>query len=362
MIISRTPFRISFFGGGTDYPGWYREHGGAVLAATIDKYCYLTCRYLPPFFEHKFRIVYSVIENAASVEEIKHPAVREVLKFLAVGRGIEIHHDGDLPARSGMGSSSSFTVGLLHALHALAGRITSKHDLALQGIKVEQELLKEIVGSQDQVMAAYGGLQHVRFHTSGDIIAQPVTISPARLKELNSHLMLFYTGIKRTASDVASAYVANLDSRRRELRIIHDLVGEGLAVLGSGKDIRGFGELLHEGWLAKRTISGNISNNSVDGIYSDAREAGAVGGKLLGAGGGGFILLFVPPERQEGVKEKLDSLIHVPFEFEHSGSQIIFLDHEADYSAAEQARSLRPAVQFRELGVEHTFVPQHAHP
>jgi D-glycero-alpha-D-manno-heptose-7-phosphate kinase len=363
LIISRTPFRISFFGGGTDYPGWYREHGGAVLAATIDKYCYLTCRYLPPFFEHKFRIVYSVIENASEVEAIKHPAVREVLKFLNIQRGIEVHHDGDLPARSGMGSSSSFSVGLLHALHALAGRIVSKHDLAVQGIKVEQELLKEVVGSQDQVMAAYGGLQHVRFHTSGDITVQPVTISPARLDELNSHLMLLYTGIKRTASDVASAYVSGLDGRRRELRIIHDLVAEGLAVLGSGKDIRGFGELLHEGWLAKRTISGNISNSSVDAIYAEARAQGAVGGKLLGAGGGGFILLFAPPDRHEHLKQALSSLIHVPFSFEHTGSQIIFLDHEADYSAAEAARARKPAAIFRELDPDSAFAiehPQHA--
>jgi D-glycero-alpha-D-manno-heptose-7-phosphate kinase len=203
MIISRTPFRISFFGGGTDFPEWYREHGGAVLATTIDKYCYLTCRHLPPFFEHRIRVVYSKIENCQSVEEISHPSVREVLRYLKFDRGVEIHHDGDLPARSGMGSSSAFTVGLLNALYALKGHMVNKQQLAKESIEIEQNWVRENVGSQDQVVTAYGGLNHITFLANGEISVRPVTISTERMKELNSHLMLFYTGIARTSSEIA---------------------------------------------------------------------------------------------------------------------------------------------------------------
>src|SRR5689334_14748344 len=200
MIIARTPFRISFLGGGTDYPSWYRKHGGAVLGTTIDKYGYITCRRLPPFHEHRISVVYSKIECCNTIDEIQHPAAREVLRFLKEDRGVEIHHDADLPARSGMGSSSAFTVGLLHAIHALQGRIVSKQQLALESIHLEQEVLKEAVGSQDQVHAAHGGLNHVLFHPNGEISVRPLTISPQRTAEFSSHLMLFYTGIKRTAS------------------------------------------------------------------------------------------------------------------------------------------------------------------
>src|SRR5437016_8189442 len=193
MIISRTPYRLSFFGGGTDYPAWSRKYGGAVLATTIDKYCYLTCRYLPPFFEHRTRVVYSKIETVQKASEITHPAAREILESLKITRGVEIHHDGDLPARSGMGTSSSFTVGLLHALHALSGEMPGKRQLAEESIVIEQERLKEAVGSQDQVMAAYGGFNHVIFHPNGAITVRPVTLSRERMTELNDHLMLFYT-------------------------------------------------------------------------------------------------------------------------------------------------------------------------
>jgi D-glycero-alpha-D-manno-heptose-7-phosphate kinase len=349
MIISRTPFRISFFGGGTDYPAWYRQHGGAVLAATIDKYCYLTCRHLPPFFEHRFRVVYSKIETVQTVDEITHSAAREILNFLAVDRGVEIHHDGDLPARSGMGSSSSFTVGLLHALHALAGRMVGKHQLATEGIHVEQDLLKETVGSQDQVMAAYGGLNHVRFLPSGEITVHPVIMPPERMITLSDHVMLFYTGIKRTASDVASTYVNEIESRRRHLRVLTNLVDEGLSILSGNGDIATFGELLHEAWQAKRSLSEVVSNSQVDAMYDDARAAGALGGKLLGAGGGGFLMLFVPPDRQENVRQKLQGLIHVPCNFEFSGSQIIFFDPEKDYADEERRRQELPIEPFREL-------------
>lgn len=350
MIISRTPFRISFFGGGTDYPAWYRQHGGAVLATTIDKYCYLTCRYLPPFFEHRFRIVYSKIENCQTIDEIAHPAVRAVLRYLKIERGVEIHHDGDLPARSGMGSSSSFTVGLLHALHALKGHMPSRHQLAMEGMHIEQEVLKETVGSQDQVLAAYGGFNHITFLPNGEVSVRPMTLTRERIGELNSHLMLFYTGIKRIASNVAESYVNGIEERRRQLRILKDLVEEAISILTSGQDIIAFGQLLHEAWEAKRSLSEKVSNSQVDELYAIARSAGAIGGKLTGAGGGGFLLLFVPPDRQGEVRSRLNKLIHVPFKFEFSGSQIIFHDPEQDYSAEVSARANQPIRAFQELG------------
>lgn len=349
MIISRTPFRISFLGGGTDYPAWYRQHGGAVIAVTIDKYCYLTCRHLPPFFEHRIRVVYSKIEDVQNVDEIAHSAVRAALKFVGVDRGVEIHHDGDLPARSGMGSSSSFTVGLLHALHALCGQMVSKHELALEGIHVEQELLKETVGSQDQVLAAYGGFNHVRFLPTGEISVRPIIMPPERMASFNDHVMLFYTGIKRTASMVADTYVTNIDDRRQQLRIIHALTKEGLSLLTSDQDLGRFGDLLHEAWQVKRSLSDRVSNDRVDDVYCAARAAGAIGGKLLGAGGGGFLMLFVPPDRQEAVRQKLRGLLHVPCKFEFSGSQIIFFDRETDYAREEKIRIENPHDPFQEL-------------
>ena len=349
MIISRTPFRVSLFGGGTDYPAWYRTHGGSVLAATIDKYCYLTCRYLPPFFEHRTRLVYSKVENCQSNDRVSHPAIRETLKFLGIERGVEIHHDGDLPARSGMGSSSACTVGLLNALHALKGEMPSKHQLAAESILIEQEVLKETVGSQDQVMAAYGGLKHVRFLPNGEIFAQPVVAPADRIDELNRWLMLFYTGIKRTASDVADSYAADLDSRRRQLRLMHNLVDESLAIISGCGELAPIGELLHRAWMAKRSLSERVSNAHVDALYENARAAGALGGKLTGAGGGGFLLLFAPPERQEAIQRALTGLIHVPFQFEFGGSQIIFFEPETDYSAAERARDGQTILEFREL-------------
>lgn len=349
MIISRTPFRISFFGGGTDYPAWYRVHGGAVLATTINKYCYISCRYLPPFFEHRVRVVYSKIENCQTIDEVNHPAVREVFRYLKMDRGVEIHHDGDLPARSGMGTSSAFTVGLLQAGYALKGHMPSKEQLARESIHIEQERLKEVVGSQDQVLAAYGGFNHIVFLPNGEISVRPMTLTRDRMGELNSHLMLFYTGIKRTASEIAESYVNNIDGRKRQLRIMKDLVEEGISILDSKDDISGFGELLHEAWEAKRTLSSSVSNAQVDEIYHAAIGAGAVGGKLNGAGGGGFLLLFAPPSKQQKVREKLNMLIYVPFKFEFSGSQIIFFDLEEDYSAEEKARAAQTLQMFQEF-------------
>ena len=354
MIISRTPFRISFFGGGTDYPAWYRQHGGAVLATTIDKYCYLTCRYLPPFFEHQIRVVYSKIENCHTIDEIAHPAVRGVLRYLNMERGVEIHHDGDLPARSGMGSSSSFTVGLLHALYALKGHMRSKHQLAMEAIHIEQDILQETVGSQDQVSAAYGGFNHISFLPNGEVSVRPMTIPSERVQELDSHLMLFYTGIKRTASNVADSYVTNINDRKRQLRIFKDMVEESVAIVSGKQDIRAFGELQHEAWQVKRSLSAKVSNSEVDQIYEQAISAGAIGGKLTGAGGGGFMLLFVPPARQDKVREALKKLIHVPFKFEFSGSQIIFYDAGPDYAAEETYRAQQSIQAFRELSPKLT--------
>jgi len=349
MIISRTPFRISFFGGGTDYPAWYRQHGGAVLAATINKYCYLTCRYLPPFFEHRIRVVYSKIEDCQRLDEIKHPSAREALRFLKMARGVEIHHDGDLPGRSGMGSSSAFTVGLLHALHSLQGQAVGKKQLADESIHLEQDVLKETVGSQDQVCAAYGGVNRINFLQNGDFSVHPMTLPRERLEALNSYLMLFYTGIKRTASDVAGSYVAAMGDRADLLNQMRDYVEQSCAILNSNQDLTAFGELLHQAWLTKRGLSEKVSNAEVDGLYAEARAAGALGGKLLGAGGGGFILLFVPPARQAKIKRLFNRLINVPIKFEFTGSQIVFFDLEEDYSEHDKARMKQQIESFREL-------------
>lgn len=352
MIISRTPFRISFFGGGTDYPAWYRQNGGAVLATTINKYCYLTCRYLPPFFEHRIRVVYSKIESCQTVDEIVHPSVREALRYLKIDRGMEIHHDGDLPGRSGMGSSSSFTVGLLLALYALQGRAIGKKQLATESIHLEQEVLKETVGSQDQVCAAYGGFNRIDFLPNGDFSVHPMTLSQDRLNELNSHLMLFYTGVKRTAATVASTYVTNMAEHAALLRKMHGFVDQSWEILNSGKNLTAFGDLLHQAWQAKRSLSDKVSNERVDTLYEDARSAGALGGKLLGAGGGGFLLLFVPPERQNKVRKHLNRLIHVPFEMEFSGSQVVFFDVEEDYAKHDKARARQQIEAFQELDAD----------
>lgn len=339
MIITRTPYRISFFGGGTDYPAWYRVHGGSVLGTTINKYCYISCRYLPPFFEHRIRLVYSKTESCQSVEEIKHPAAREILRYAKIDRGVEIHHDGDLPARSGIGSSSAFTVGLLHGAYALKGQIPSKKQLAAESIFIEQELLKEAVGSQDQVLAAHGGFNQVIFSPNCEISVRPMTLDRECVNELNSHLMLFYTGIKRTASTIAQSYVQNLNSKEREMRLIGDLVNEAIAVLTKGGDICRFGTLLHEAWQAKRNLSPRVSNPEIEEMYRLAISRAAIGGKLIGAGGGGFMLLFVRPRDMNKLRELFGKLIYVPFKFERSGSEIIFFDPEEDYSAEERARA-----------------------
>jgi len=349
MIITRTPFRISFFGGGTDYPDWFTHQGGAVLATTIDKYCYLTCRFLPPFFEHRIRIVYANIENCHTVDEIKHPAAREVLRYMEIDRGVEIHHDGDLPARSGMGTSSSFTVGLLHAVYALKGQMPTKQRLASESIMIEHDMMLETVGCQDQILAAHGGLNQVTFAQDGSHNVQTLTLPKERIDLLNDHLMLFFTGVSRTSSEVASGYVEDMMAKEKQLRSIAAMVTQAVSILNNGNDINEFGLLLHEAWQAKRSISPLISNPTIDQIYDRARHAGAGGGKLLGAGGGGFMLFFVPPQFQGKVREELQDLIHVPFQFEPNGSQVIYYDHERDYSQEDTLRSSQPAMAFSEL-------------
>jgi len=328
MIISRTPFRVSFFGGGTDYPTWFDDHKGAVIATTIDKYCYITCRYLPPFFDHKSRIIYSKMEHVQNYEEIQHPAVREVLKFLKISEGIEIHHDGDLPARTGLGSSSSFTVGLLNGLYALKGIMPSKERLAKEAIYVEQDLCKENVGCQDQTLAAYGGFNFIEFGGREHLRVRTITVTPEKIKELQSHLMMFFTGFSRNASEIAGHQIKNIPKKNKEIKTMYQMTIEALGILNGGK-IMDFGKLLHESWLLKRSLSEKISTPTIDEIYNLARKNGALGGKLLGAGGGGFVLIFAPVEKQKAIRKKLKTLLEIPFKFEYLGSQIIFYQPES---------------------------------
>ncbi len=324
MIITRTPFRISFFGGGTDYPPWFKENGGSVLSTAIDKYCYISCRQLPPFFEHKYRIVYSKIENVQQISEIQHPPVRAILDWLRCEDGLEIHHDGDLPARSGLGSSSAFTVGLLNAINALRGQYITDEQLARDAIYIEQDVLKENVGCQDQIAAAFGGFNRIQFLTDGSFKVTPVILPRARIERLEQHLMLFFTGISRFASEVAKAKIDNLSSRQTELKRMEEMVLEALAILSrQNEGLDDFGRLLDESWQYKRSLSNKVSNSTIDDIYTQAKRAGALGGKLLGAGGGGFMVFFVQPEQRDRLREQLRNLIHVPFHFEQAGSRVV---------------------------------------
>jgi D-glycero-alpha-D-manno-heptose-7-phosphate kinase len=323
MIITRTPFRISFFGGGTDYPPWFHKHGGTVLATTIDKYCYITCRRLPPFFDHKHRIVYSNIETVNEIDQIVHPAVRAVFGWAEVEEGLEIHHDGDLPARSGLGSSSSFTVGLINALKGLGGERSSKVQLASDAIHIEQNIIGENVGSQDQVSASYGGFNRIDFHRDDTFSVEPVILKTERHNELQDHLMLFFTGFSRIASEIAKSKIDNFQNREHELTRMVEMVDEALDILNEGRrPIEEFGELLDVTWQYKKSLSDRVSTPEIDQLYEAGIQAGAIGGKILGAGGGGFLLLFAKPERQPSVREALEELIHVPFRFDNSGSRV----------------------------------------
>ncbi len=326
LVITRTPFRISFFGGGTDYPVYFREHGGEVLSTTINKYCYITCRYLPPFFDYKYRLRYSKSELTNTIEEIEHPSIRECLRYCQIEPGVEIVHTSDIPAMSGIGSSSSFTVGLLQALYALKGEMVTKRRLACDAIHVEQNIIGENVGSQDQTAAAFGGFNHIEFGGKSDgIFVQPVILPQEKLDFLQEHLLFYFTGFSRYASEIAREQIVSTSERLVELQRMREMVGEAMNILcGPVHQYEEFGRLLHESWLLKRGLTRLISTSEIDAIYDVALQAGAVGGKLCGAGGGGFFLFFVPPERQRRVKEALSRLLLVPFRFENLAAHVVF--------------------------------------
>lgn len=333
MIISKTPFRISFFGGGTDYPHWYLKNGGQVISTSINKYCYVMCRHFPPFFPHRFRLSYSKRENCKLISDIQHPAIRETLRFLNWhdDDGLEINQIGDLPARTGLGTSSSFVVGLLNALYCLKGLSPSKIALANQSINIEQNLLNETVGAQDQMAASVGGFNHIIFQTNGDIQVVPINLSQSSIRDLEGHLQLYYTGIQRTASDIAKSYMSHISSRSETiLKELSDIVDDVFYILMKN-DWEELGWYLNLSWILKRRMSDNISNSFMDDMYETAKKAGAWGGKILGAGGGGFMLLLVPPEKQPSVREALKDFALVPLQFDTQGTSIILQDRDPDF-------------------------------
>lgn len=332
MIITSTPLRISFFGGGTDYPVWYREHGGSVLSTTIDKSCFITTRWLPPFFEYHSRVSYTKVENVHKNDAIQHPSVRACLEHLGIDEGVEIHHIADLPARTGLGTSSAFTVGLLLGLYALKNRMRDKRTLAAEAIHVEQNLLHEAVGAQDQVSAAYGGFNRINFSTDDTIDVKRILTSPDRIAQLESHLALYFTGFSRIASEIAQEQLKMTPHKTRELSTMLQLVDEAEEIaVNPRRDLMEFGRLLHESWQIKRTLTQKISNLDIDEIYEAGRDAGALGGKLLGAGGGGFMLFFVPPEKRTALRQRLQKLLCVPFKFSTQGSEVVVYEPEEQY-------------------------------
>lgn len=327
MIITRTPYRVSLFGGGTDYPSWFRQHSGAVLGGSINKYCWLMIK-PPTQFGPKFKIIYSKVEETDDLEAIQHPAVRECLRFTNT-TGAEICHTSDLPARTGVGSSSAFVVGLLHGLLALKEEDPTVKALARGATHIEQKVLKETVGSQDQILTSYGGVNVVNFDRAGDIWVENLTDTDKsyhRVRELEKHLLLFYTGVQRTSSDVASAYVPDFEDNSGILHELKEMVWKGKRILRGVDDLEELGSLLDKSWELKKSLGGGITTERIDIIYSIAKERGAVGGKILGAGGGGFLLLFVPPNRHIGVKEEMNRLgcKYTPFKFEYEGSTVVY--------------------------------------
>jgi len=296
---------------------------------------------LPPFFDHKYRIVYSISETVARVEEIKHPVVKALLQYFKVEKGVEIHHDGDLPARSGLGSSSAFTVGMLGTLYALQGKMISKHDLATTAIGVERDILKENVGSQDQVAVSYGGFNKIHFCRDHSFRVEPVTLGTKRIEELKKHLMLIYTGQSRIASQIAEEQIRNTRLKKNELQEMGKMVDQAIAIMNGTGALDDFGKLLSEAWRLKKSLSQKISNSMIDDIYQKAISQGAVGGKILGAGGGGFMLLFIPPEKRPAIKRVLAGLLEVKFAFENEGSHIIYYNpqNEAEAEGANNVQA-----------------------
>ena len=322
MIITKTPYRISFFGGGSDYPNWFNKFGGKVLSTTIDKNIYISCRFLPSFFKHKFRIVWSKIENVQYVNQIQHTAVRTLLKHIKLNQGVEIHYDGDLPARSGMGSSSCFTVGLMKALLEIKKQYISKYNLAKKAIYFEQKIMKEVVGSQDQIASSLGGFNKIIFKKKKFFVKK--LKKNRNIKKLEENLILIYTGIPRTAHKIASGYVNQLTSKKRkyiEEIIKHVDIAE--RILRDG-EIDDFGELLNEAWNMKKGLSKSITSSKIDNLYTLAKKNGALGGKLLGAGGGGFLLMYMKKKYRQKFFKKNPKLINVPFKFSNEGSKTIF--------------------------------------
>lgn len=328
MIITRTPYRLSFFGGGTDYNPWFEEHGGVVLAVGLAHYCYLTVRHLPPFFaDHSSRIVYSKIESVKDHAEIQHPSARGCLQFLRIQEGVEIHHDGDLPARSGIGSSSSFTVGLLHALHALQQRMVSPRQLAEEAIHVEQQILGESVGIQDQIMAAHGGFRLLELGTGPNWTVKSLLLPTDYLRALEQHVLLGFSGISRTAEQHAKSKVDNIKQGKttEELQTITGLAREALQAFQSQANFEQVGKLLDQSWKMKRKLAVGVSADWMDDLYATALKHGAFGGKLMGAGGGGFFFLLAPPYQHEQIRKALPQIkVWVPFKIDHAGSQVVF--------------------------------------
>jgi len=324
LIISRTPYRISFFGGGSDYPSWYNKYSGEVLSATIDKYLYLSVRELPLFFKHNYRIVYSKIEIANNINEIKFNVIKQMIKRYKINKGLEIHYDGDLPARSGMGSSSSFVVGLIKIFNSFLKNKISKKKLAEESIWFEQKVLKELVGSQDQIATSYGGFNSIKFYKNGNFNTYKYDIDDNFFRKLNDNLILVFSGINRTANLIASSYVKKLNStKRKDMFELIQLVQDAKKII-KNKNLDEFGSLLHETWLLKKSISKKISTDKIDIIYDEAIKQGAKGGKLLGAGGGGFLLFYVPKQKQKHFLKNLKKVITVKFKFTDQGSSIIY--------------------------------------
>lgn len=324
MIISKTPYRISFFGGGTDYPEWYKKFGGEVISTTIDKYIYISARYLPPFFKHKYRIVYSKVETVKKVKDIQHIVVRELIKESKIKKGIELHYDGDLPAKSGMGSSSSFIVGCMNVFLSLKKKLNEKKHLANKSLNFEQNILKEIVGSQDQVASSYGGFNSIKFSKDGTFLVTPIKINKSIKEKLNRRLFLVFTGYQRRAHDFASLYVKDLSTNKiSEMNSIQKHVFISKKFLNDGK-LDDFGYLLDESWNKKKELSKHISSDYIDKIYNRGIKNGALGGKILGAGGGGFLLFYVDENKIAKFKKSLKNFTIIPFKFENKGSKIIF--------------------------------------
>ena len=333
MIITRTPFRMSFFGGGTDLSSFYEEYGGAVLSTTFDKYCYVNVRHLPPFFDYRTHLTYSQKETVNTVDEIHHPLIREAMRFLDI-REIRLMYDADLPARTGLGTSSSFAVGMLNAFYALKGKQVDKKRLADEAIYLEREMCQEAGGIQDQIAASYGGLNRIDMDRHGYTV-KPIVISNQRKRELNDRLMLFFTGFTRFSADVQQKTSQSMPDKIKQLLCMKEMVNEAERILISKGSLDDFGLLLHESWQLKRGLSSGISTNAIDAVYQKAMQAGALGGKLLGAGGGGFLLFYVEPEKQPAVRKALRDLLYVPFLFENSGTTVVHYTAE-DYELEEE--------------------------